>query len=276
MRFTRLGLILGALLVACPVQAADIIWFSSITDPAGPDAGFVDLLEGAGHTVTRYAEVAPLGADDITALNAADLVITGRSVNSSAFDNANGQVWNEQITTPMIATSAYIVRQSRMGWQANSSVPDSGPTPLVATFPNHYIFSGIDFAADGRTMAEDYNVMIDRGISTISGGLQGGTILATNPLITDGVAIAAWDAGTVVTDDGIGMQTLAGPRYFFAAGSREADGSGVDTAGVLDLTDAGQRLFLNTVDYALGIPEPSTAVLALLGVVGVALFYRKP
>ena len=247
-------------------QAAMIVWASGTADPAGADSGWVSLLEGAGHDVTRFTITGALTPENISQLNAADLVIVGRAVNSSHFDNANGQLWNEQVTSKVLAMSAYITRNNRMGWQTGNNVPDSGPTPLIAVDPAHPIFNGISFQGDGMTMTNDYNVMIDRGTTTIGDPLvAGATVIATNPSVANGIAIAEWPAGTVVTDDSIGAQTLAGPRVFFAGGSREVDQAALTTAGVMDLTADGQQLFLNTVNYAITIPEPSALALAGLG-----------
>jgi hypothetical protein len=269
-------LVVSGFLCATQVEAADIIWASEITDPTGADAGFVTLLQAAGHNVTRFNVPASPGLTpaDIALLNASDLVIAGRSVNSGDFQDARAQLWNTQVTAKVIALSPYTTRRSRLGWQAAENVPDSAPTPLVAVNPLHPIFAGVALQPNG-TMVNDYNIMVDRGTSTIADALVGGTVIATNPTIAGGagIAIAEWSAGTTITSNQ-GNFALAGPRFFFAGGSREANGAAVTTAGVLDLTADGQRLFLNTVDYALAIPEPSTLVLTALGVL-LVLVWRK-
>ena len=254
--------------LASSSQAAAIVWASAISDPAGADAGFVNLLQGAGHTVSRFTIAGPLTAENVARLNTADLVIVGRASNSGDFDNANGVIWNEQITAPVINMTAYAARRNRLGWITGDTVPDSGPTPLVAANPAHPIFDGITFAGDGMTMADNYNVMIDRGTTQLGNPpVAGATVIATNPLVPNSIAIAEWPAGTVVTDErtGVPPQTLAGYRMFFAGGSREANGAAVTTAGVLDLTPAGQQLFLNAVNHALTVPEPSSITLVGLG-----------
>lgn len=262
-------LALGAVFsLAGSAQAAAIVWASAISDPAGADAGFVNLLQGAGHTVSRFTIAGPLTAENVATLNTADLVIVGRASNSGDFDNANGVIWNEQITAPVINMTAYAARRNRLGWITGDTVPDSGPTPLVAANPAHPIFNGITFAGDGMTMADNYNVMIDRGTTQLGNPpVAGATVIATNPLVANSIAIAEWPAGTVVTDErtGVPPQTLAGDRMFFAGGSREANGAAVTTAGVLDLTSAGQQLFLNAVNHALTVPEPSSITLVGLG-----------
>jgi hypothetical protein len=241
-------------------RAADIIWASDITDANGADVGFVDLLTTAGHTVTRVDTPGTLGDTDIAQLNGADLVIVGRANGSGQFQDDNGVIWNAQVTAPVIAMSGYVVRDNRMRWVAGDDLPDSGPAKLRAEDPAHPIFAGVSLDATNM-MVDDYNVMIDRGTSTNTNVPVGGTVIAWNPTVStngvEGVAVAEWPAGATVGGD----QALAGFRMLFNAGSREADGAGVPDAGVLDLTDAGQQLFLNAVDYTLAVPEPSSAML---------------
>jgi hypothetical protein len=255
-------------------MAADIIWVSDITDPNGADKGFVDLLTGAGHAVARVDGPSTLGDADITQLNAADLVIVGRANGSGQFQDNNGVIWNSQITAPVIAMSAYIVRDNRMKWVAGNDLPDSGPAKLRAENPAHPVFAGV--ALDGTNMMmDDYNVMIDRGTSTNTNLPVGGTVIAWNPTVStgdvEGVAIAEWPAGAAIG----GGQSLAGFRMLFNAGSREADGASVPDAGVLDLTAAGQQLFLNAVDYTLAVPEPSSALLLSGGLLLLAARRRR-
>ena len=248
---------------SAPAGAANITWVS-VNSGEGADQGFVTLLEGAGHTVTRMPLAGALTADQITQLNASDLVIAGRATNSGDFDNLNGRTWNTQVTAPVIMMSAYGTRRNRLGWASGDAVPDSGPTQVVAIDPTHPVFAGITFAEDTVTTADEYNVMIDRGTTMMGNAPAGGTTIATSALAPTSVAIAEWAAGATVQDEQQGDQVLAGRRYFFAGGSREANGSAVSTAGVLDLTEMGQQLFLNTVSYAL-VPEPSAGVLCVMG-----------
>jgi hypothetical protein len=272
-----MGLTLGlwAALSAGVASAASIAWVSVNADDTGQDQGFVDLLRGAGHTVTRVQRNgtgSTLTPEKIATLNASDLVIVGRAVNSGDFDTAaNATFWNTELTKPVMYNSAYLVRRNRLGMSTGDGVPDSQATPLVATNASHPIFNGITFAGDGVTMANPYNTFIDRGTTAMGNLPRNGTVLATNPAVAGGVAIAEWAAGTTVQDEGNIDYVLAGPRYFFAGGSRELDQTAITTAGKMDLTADGQQLFLNTVNYAL-IPEPSTAV--LLGF-GLAVMLRR-
>jgi hypothetical protein len=263
MRISFLFALLGTLMATGPARAADILWASLVsdTDPAMPDQGFIDLLTGVGHNVTRFeieATQAPLDAAEVATLNMADLVILGRGNASGNFQDLDADPWNQEVTAPVLVMSAYLIRTNRMGWMMGDAVPDSGPSPLVAADPDHPIFDGITFGADGVTMTEEFNIMIDRG-TTIMGNapVAGGIAIATHPTIAGGVAIAEWPTGTTVTPLNATAAPLAGPRNFFAGGSREADGGSVqDTAGQYDLTAAGQMLFLNTINYILDVEPP--------------------
>ena len=201
-------------------------------------------------------------------MNAADLVIVRRHNSSSQFQDGNGEIWNLQVTAPVMAMSAYIVRDNRMRWVTGSNLADSDATILKASQPGHPVFEGITLSPDSSTI-DDYNVKIDQGISTNLDEPVGGSVIAWNPSVSNGgtmgVAIAEWPAGTVV---GGGME-LAGYRMLFNGGSRELGGQPIDAAGVLDLTPLGQELFLNAVNYA-AVPEPSSALLGLIGLVGLA------
>ena len=115
---------------------------------------------------------------------------------------ANAPVWNSQVIKPVMYMSGYLVRRNRLGLSSGDLVPDSQATPLVATNASHPIFNGITFGGDGVTMANPYNTFIDRG-TTEMGNLPagGGTVLATNPAVASGVAIARWASGSTVQDE---------------------------------------------------------------------------
>src|SRR5687768_17842953 len=79
-----MGLTLGlwAGLSAGVASAANIAWVSVNADDTGQDQGFVDLLRGAGHTVTRVQRNgagSTLTPEKIATLTASDLVIVGRA-----------------------------------------------------------------------------------------------------------------------------------------------------------------------------------------------------
>ena len=88
---------------------------------AAPDKGYTDMLITAGHTINRVA-VPAAGADAVippavlAELNAADLVIIGRSVNSGSFQQQPEPMsWSVDVTKPLILTSGYVSHGSRWG-----------------------------------------------------------------------------------------------------------------------------------------------------------------
>src|SRR5687767_976586 len=170
---SRFLAVLGVtLLFAGGAQAAQITWYSA-TASGGSDEPFISLLQGAGHTVTRFPAVTgDLSDAQIAQLNTADLIIVGRATGSGDFDDlADETNWNQRVTKKLMIMSAYLVRNNRLGWQTTDGVPDSGPTPLVAADPNHPVFAGVTFQPGGNTTANNYNIQIDRGTTQIAGTL---------------------------------------------------------------------------------------------------------
>ena len=269
-RSIGLGLACWGICFASVAEGAQIAWVSQNADSAGLDQGFVAMLEGAGHTVTRYVVNGAANPPTaiVGAMNAADLTIVGRAVASGDFDGATNPVtWNTGVTKPMMYMSAYVVRRNRLGLSTADLVPDIQNTPLQAANPSHPVFQGVALGANDVTTGDynEFNSAISRG-TTMMGNPRSGTVIARHPTLADTVAIAEWATGSTVQDDANVNYILAGPRFFFAGGTRELDQAAITTAGQEDLTPLGQTLFVNTVNYAVaaGVPEPSTfAVLGL-------------
>src|SRR5688500_11452720 len=138
-----LGLITLSCLLVSRSEAANIAWVKFHAEENAPSQGALDngftaatgapdivytqLLSAAGHAVTRFVTVnnvqnTTLGAD----LNAFDLIIIGRSVDSGHYqDDAETAVWNTTITKPMIMMSGYINRNSRLGFMDAEGIPDT-------------------------------------------------------------------------------------------------------------------------------------------------------
>jgi hypothetical protein len=253
------------------VEGAQIAWVSQNADSAGLDQGFVAMLEGAGHTVTRHVVNGTANPPTaiVGAMNAADLTIVGRAVASGDFDGTTHPVtWNTGVTKPVMFMSAYVVRRNRLGLSTGDGVPDIQNTPLQAVNPSHPVFQGVALGANDVTTADynEFNSAISRGTTMMGNLPRGGTVIARHPTLVDTVAIAEWARGTTVQDEANVNYILTGPRFFFAGGTRELDGGSIPSAGVDDLAPLGETLFLNTVNYAVasGVPEPSTfAVLGL-------------
>jgi len=212
----------------------------------------------------------------VNMINAADLVIVGRSVASGSFQNAAATTWNG-VTVPMIVLNGYAARKSRMGFYTANNIPDiTGDIKLAVADPTHPIFAGISltdgimdnpyaglavYPTDGTNAA---------GISVVTDPIGAdGTILATlaaaSGTVTAGsVIIAEWPAGAILTHDGgAGTDTLLAPRLLFLTGSRENNSKSSETAGMFDLYEDGAAMLLNAVDYMINPPaveEPETVV----------------
>lgn len=273
--------------LAANASAADIAWvtFHGADDTGNtpsaaaggvgftvaPDKGYTDLLLSVGHTINRMtvpaagANVA-LSAAMLAELNAADLVIIGRSVNSGSFEQAAETTsWNNSITKPLLLTSGFVTRANRLGYITADDVDDiTGPTRLVAANPLHPIFNGIalntsnetETILDLVTAPINGNPVVQRGTSINTDPLvAGGTLIASitsdnqNAEVRDQPLIAEWPAGTATANAG---ETFAGRRMIFITGSREVDGVTGDSAGIMDLSADGQQMFINTVCYLTG------------------------
>ena len=257
-----------------PTAAAAGVGFTE-----APDKGYTDLLKAAGYNVVRYITT---GTPDVNMLNAADLVIIGRSAASGHYQNDAATAWNATVTAPMIITCGYKLRSSRMGFTTGTDMPDTtGDVRLTVTDPAHPIFNGIAltdgtmnnsyagvvvYPTDGTTLARgisiNNNPLDDEGIllATISEASA-----ATGPV--GGMVIAEWPAGATLTHSGgAGTDVLAGPRLVFLTGAREASGLSSETAGLLDLYEDGAQMFLNAVKYMIPVKpvDPGSAGLLAL------------
>ncbi len=227
-----------------------------------PDKGYTDLLTANGYNVTRYITT---GTPDVSMLNAADLVIIGRSAASSHYGNDVATTWNATVTAPMIITCGYKLRSSRMGYTTGTDMPDTtGDIRLNVSNTTHPIFAGIPLT--NGTMDNPYAGVVTHADGTLARGISinnnplddEGIILATiaeasaaeGPV--GGVVIAEWHAGATLTHAG-GAETdvLAGPRLVLLTGSREPSGISSETAGIFDLYPDGAQMFLNAVAYML-------------------------
>jgi hypothetical protein len=226
-----------------------------------PDKGYTDLLTANGYDVTRFVTT---GAPDVNVVNAADLVIISRSVDSGHYSNAAATTWNG-VSAPMIIVNGYTLRNSRMGYTTGGTMVDiTGDITLTVNDPNHPIFAGIPLT-DG-TMTNPYagivayptdGTTLARGISINNNPANAeGKVLATVSAASNGPAggmvIAEWQAGATLTHSGgAGTDVLAGHRLVILTGTREASGKDSETAGLYDLYPDGAQMFLNAVAYML-------------------------
>ncbi|MCF7975130.1 MAG: discoidin domain-containing protein [Phycisphaerae bacterium] len=237
-----------ALTLGSMANASTIVWvnqaYDTDVDGAQDDQPFVDLLVDQGYTVdVQQGNWTTLDAGKIAQLEAADLIIISRSTGSDQYagDATEISQWNE-ITTPMILTTAYILRTSRWLWMNTTTVNNLTGPAIEVVDAAHPIFSG---------------VKVEGGAVNLVDGTTGtgqtsfiGTTDSNGKLIAQtgaNAAIVEWEAGTEFYP-GSG-QTAGGSRLFFACGTQE---SGATPQGGFNLTDEGIKAFLNAVVYMMG------------------------
>jgi hypothetical protein len=225
------------------------------------DQGFVDLLQAAGYNVdymagavagTGYWE-GTLDPYKVAVLDAADLVILGRDLNSSGVANTDAQraAWNG-VESPLMLMSSYIAANNRFKW-VNSSSQDARIQyyDLKALDPNHPVFAGVTL--DANDVVEWYDPNVASGYASFikSADAGSGEILAVRPDTGD-MLIAEWPAG---------LETYAGSgqipverRMLFNAGTQEISGQKTNW-GVMNLNAEGQKVFLNAVAYLITPPQ---------------------
>ena len=243
---------------------------------AAADIGYTDLLTANGHSVTRFLTHEPLTGPEIDQLNASDLVIISRSVNSGHYEPPTD--WNTNVSAPVIVMSGYLLRSSRLNLTDGTTMVDTtGPLTLLADDPGHPVFNGISLDGSNNMVNPFGDVVtengaLQRGISINMAGLAGGSLIAssTEAATATGPVIAEWPAGATVNNG----EVLAGPRMAFMSGSREVSGVTSETAGFYDLRPDGAAMFLNAVEY-MAIPEPSSTILVLTGLMFVGFVRRR-
>ena len=243
------------------VQAANIIWVSDNKNGtnAPSDIGFVNLLKAQGYNVDYqgqggtgtpgYQSWRTLDATKIATLNAADLIILSRDLDSGSYASNATEVtqWNG-ITKPVLMLIAHVARNDRWQWVETAGQTDGSPA-LQAVKTDHFIFNGV-------TLDANKQVNVFTGIGSISSATSAGngTLIATRA-DNNQVWIAEWTAGQVFKPTT--TQTAGGPRMLFAAGATGAGGPD----GTLNLTPDGQKMFVNAVRYLMGdTADPGAAV----------------
>ncbi len=241
-----------SLCLATVAQAANIIWVSDNKNGTSTpsDKGFVDLLKAQGYNVDYqgqggtgtpgYQFWRTLDNAKIATLNAADLIILSRDLNSGDYASNTTEVtqWNG-IKKPLLMLIAHVARNDRWQWVETTGQNDVQPA-LQAVKTDHPIFNGVTLDANKR-------VNVFTGVGSISSATSAGngTLIATRA-DNNQVWIAEWQTGQIFKPTS--TQTAGGPRMLFAAGATGAGGPD----GTLNLTPDGQKMFLNAVRYLLG------------------------
>lgn len=275
--------------------AKNIIWVSdgydtTVGSGTRTDQGFIDMLTAAGHVVdykppTSAATAATgywstLDAAKIATLNAADLVIVSRAVNSGGYSAAGEAAQWNGLTVPLMLHTPYVSRSSTWGW-INSTTIQEPPEPPVATnpfaplmepvLPLSTIFTGVTLT-DGKLDAMDpaspdngasfLGLAVD-GLGKVGNGTAHAKVDSAQLAGVGPVANAAW---VVTWEPGItfytgSTQIPAGKRMYFVAGEEGETPPAADQVanpgftGALNLTTAGQQVYLNAVNLMANAPK---------------------
>ncbi len=259
-----------SVLVTIPVHAATIVWVSEwMINPQGLsyDHGWIELLEADGHTVladmtTNYMT---LDAGKLATLENADLIIVSRSTNSGNYVEDDEETQWNSIETPLILMSGYLTRSSRWQWINSTAINEFQAEAMMRVVDaGHQIFTGVT-PVNGQIDMIDGSV--DSGQNTFlnASDVGNGTLIAQR-VDDSSVWIAEWQAGVPFYSGN--TQVPAEKRMLFTAG-----GGGSQTAGTLNLTENGQKIFINAVHYMLGLslqlgnatdPKPSEGEINVL------------
>ena len=212
---------------------------------------------GTAYTIT-YQAASYFVADNVDAINAADLVIVGRGVKSGdVLDNR--QVFND-VTTPTIQTSPWVVRGDRLayvtGGTEHQNTDDAKVVSALVQDESHAVFTGVTITEG----AMDWTIGYTSDLTAETGGPVG-TVLAKTA--DERVLLTVIDAGTALASG----YTPAGMRAYMGNGQ-----DNVEPHNYWNFSDGGKQVFLNLVAYmsgkALSAKDIASAKLNVYGVRG--------
>ncbi len=218
-----------------------------VTDDALDDDQ-IGWIEEKGFKVIRYYNNALSTApqEDIDMLNAADLVIIGRSGSSGDFDGNDKIAWNA-ITTPLILNSQWGARNNRLNWFDNAGNP-AAYNPEGGEVVRALIHEPDDLAFDEGTIGED-NLLpwLDSPVNLLY------TNTATNGQVL--AASAAGDGGSTEGGAMLFVRFETGTEFYAGAGEsasgpRTYFGFGADEGGVSyywQLTDEAKAVYFEEI-----------------------------
>jgi hypothetical protein len=208
-----------------------------VTDNEASSQVFADDLIANDYTVVIKTDLAIEPSEDqITELNAADLIIFARSTNSANYNFPD--VWNI-IETPILMASCFMTRSTRLNWLNTTATNEADGMEITISDDSHPIFQGIDVSSG--VLAITTATPLHTNPVTDAGN---GTVLATS-LTSGNVVIAEWPKDTEFYD-GSGYYATDYRAVFF-------------TGLAYDFTEEGKTLFLNMVKYCLN-PDGQVSV----------------
>jgi hypothetical protein len=241
-----------------PEPPLKVIYVTSVKDNdkdgVQDDQSWIDWLTAEGYDVDarpgNWSD--PLDANEIAALNAADLIIASRGMATGDFDGAETPKWNG-LTTPILCTNAWMIRNNRWKWlDSGSAVKDAGSPTMMVLDPSHPIFAGVTLDPDGLVEVLDPNVYSGH-TSFLSNFLDpgNGTLLAQSLGLYNTAWIVEWQPGVEYYAGA--AEIAGGKRMLFMAATQDdpytvANGN-IAPVGVFNLNEAGQQLLRNIIAY---------------------------
>ena len=208
------------------------------TSDEGNTEPYITALRNAGYTVTvgnTWAKLDEAGKNDLNSNY--DLVIIARYSSSNNFgagpEDPIHIAWN-QVTTPILMSSAYDTRASKAAWFSTSGIGNNGSSIMKVEVPEHPIFRNTIVDAEGLTPAV-FNEGADYADVTEAG--ESGVALTTDSETPGRFGIVEWPAGVEAYP---GSGVASGHRMFFPSNDKNPD-----------LTDDGLMLWLDIVEYML-------------------------
>ncbi len=255
-------------------------------DGVQDDWNLVEWLLREGHTVdfrpsywTSFNPVDPCDPTEvpkIDQLDAADLVIASRALDTGAYDDGDEPtLWNS-VQTPILNLHVWLARSNRWKWMNSTAATKTpGPTLLQAVDLNHPIFDGVTLEqlniVDPNDLIDpndpnapivlpdpiygtdilDPTVGIDQTSFMDTLDVGNGKLIAQT-YESNMTWIAEWKSAVEYYD---GAGQIAGDhRMVFSAGAQEIEGS---IQGALNLNSEGLQMLRNAISYMLAQPLPA-------------------
>ena len=257
-----------------------LITGTTAANPNAPDEieAFLmaNLVLPAGTTFLKgnYANF----ANHQATIESADIVIIGRTLSSADYQNGVADGYNT-LAIPVIALTSYVARPdgNRLGWHTTGATTNAP----VAAFETAVTAAGSTIFGIASGLADffegnpggDFN-----GLSNIGFSVGGGTVLAT---IEGRLQSAYWAAGSAPGDP-VAASPVGDPNFVFP-GERflfnldnDVEGGGAFT--FQNLTPDGTAALVAGLSHVTGlavIPEPSSALMAVVGIAACGLCRRR-
>ncbi|AWW31180.1 hypothetical protein DN752_14175 [Echinicola strongylocentroti] len=218
-----------------------------VTDDSLDDAQ-IEWLREKGFNVSTYynSGFSTAPQEDIDMLNAADLIIIGRSGGSGDFDGDEKTAWNA-LTTPLILNSQWTARNNRLNWFDNNGNP-AAFNPTGGEIVTAQVFETDDEVFDDVTIEDD---------NALSWITPPANLLYVNTA-SNGQVMATTAPGSGGNEEGGAMlfvRFAAGMEFYSGAGESPAGprtyfGFGADEGGVAyywQLTDEAKSVYFEEI-----------------------------